>query len=81
MKANDCSECCNLFIFPLGSRGKLQRYRWKANLHRRLLKMVGVRDVNCLGQWLGWGVGVLLMGVVNRRLMSRVLSHRGFVLP
>lgn len=77
MKANDCGECCNLFIFPPGSRGKLQRYRWKANLHRRLLKMVGVRDVNCLGRWAGEWVAE---GVVNRRLMSRVPSHQGFVL-
>lgn len=41
-----CNETYNLFIFPLELRGKLQQYHWKANLHRRLLKMVGVRNVN-----------------------------------
>lgn len=43
-----CNEWCNLFIFPPELKGKLQQYHWKANLRRRLLKMVGVRNVNYL---------------------------------
>lgn len=52
-----CYRCYNLSIFPLELRGKLQQYHWKANLHRRLLKMVGVRNGNCLWEWLGLGMG------------------------